>query len=123
MSISSGMFPDSLKVARVVPIFKKGDKTNQSNYRPISILPTYSKIIEKVIYKQVYNYLTKYSILNNAQYGFRSGKSTTGAILRLLSFIYPSLDRGDSVISVFLDFSKAFDSVNHQILLKNLNKE
>ena len=115
------MFPSSLKVALVVPIFKKGNKDEVKNYRPISILSVYSKIFERVVYGQVYKFLEKYSILSNHQFGFRSGRSTAQAILNLLNYIYPCLDADSNVLSIFCDFSKVFDSVNHSVLLKKLH--
>ena len=120
ISVLSGIFPKSLKVARVVPIHKTGSKKELNNYRPISILSAYSKIIEKVMYRRVYKFLEKYSILSSHQYGFRSGKSTTQAILEFLNFVYPTLDSGFNVVSVFCDFSKAFDSVDHSVLIYKL---
>ena len=119
-SLITGSFPDSLKKARVIPIFKEGDKTNINNYRPISILPIMSKIFEKLVYKQLYEYLEQNSFLNNYQYGFRARKSTTQAILNLLQYLYKNIDSGKIIFSIFLDFRKAFDSVNHKILLSKL---
>ena len=119
-SVFSGVFPASLKIARVIPICKKGSREDRENYRPISNLPVYSKIFEKVICRQVYKYLDKFSIVSNRQFGFRSGKSTTEAILDFLSFVYPTLDTGFNVVSILCDFSKAFDSVDHDILLIKL---
>lgn len=120
-SLESGVFPGILKVAKVVPLPKGGDKSQISNYRPISILPVISKIYEKVVYRRLYRFLENNNILYSQQYGFRSGRSTTQAIINHLQFIYNSIDAGSSVFSVFLDFKKAFDSVNHDILLSKLN--
>ena len=120
-SFSSQCFPNSLKLARVIPIFKDGDKSKVNNYRPISILPILSKIFEKVAYKQLYTYLENNSILNPNQFGFRSGKSTTQAILNLMQYLYTNIDSNKIIFSMFLDFRKAFDSVDHKILLSKLN--
>ena len=120
-SISAGCFPQSLKSARVVPVYKSGPKSNVNNYRPISILPIFSKIFEKIVHFQLYNYLEKLKILSPNQYGFRKKMSTSDAMTNMLQFIYDNLDRGHEVISLFLDFSKAFDCVNHQILLRKLH--
>lgn len=120
-SLLIGKFPDSLKIARVVPIHKAGDKTDPNNYRPISVLPLFSKIFEKVVYKQLYTYLERKQILCSEQYGFRSKKSTVQALLNQLQYLYDNIDSGNFVISVFLDFKKAFDSVDHAILLSKLN--
>ena len=119
-SFSNGIFPDILKQAKVTPIKKPGNSTNISNYRPISILPSISKIFEKIIHKQLYSYLEENNILFINQFGFRNKKSTTQAILNFTQFLYDSLDKGNNVISLFLDFKKAFDCVNHHILLSKL---
>ena len=120
-SFSTGEFPDPLKEARVTPIFKEGERSKLSNYRPISVLPILSKVFEKIAYKQIYEYFEKHSILNNNQYGFRCRKSTTQAIMNLMQYLYSNIDSGKTVFSVFLDFRKAFDSVDHGILLSKLN--
>ena len=120
-SFHTGNFPSSLKIAKVTPIHKSGDKNQLSNFRPISILPLLSKIIEKLVFKQVLNFLEKYNLLHNNQYGFRPNRSTTQAILDNLHFIYDSLDSNHTVISLFLDFSKAFDCIDHKILLSKLH--
>ena len=83
-----GVFPDSLKKAHVTPIPKEGDKCNFSNYRPISVLPVFSKVFEKVAYTQLYDYLENNSILHKQQYGFRGKMSTTQAILHFLQYLY-----------------------------------
>ena len=119
-SFESGIFPQSLKIARVIPIPKTCEAENISNYRPISILPMFSKIFEKIAYIQLYNYLEKHDILYRGQYGFRSKKSTVQAVLDQMNFLYQNLDSDQIVLSIFLDFRKAFDSVDHTILLSKL---
>ena len=121
-SISTSVFPDPLKIAKVRPIFKTGERDDKTNYRPISILPLISKIFEKAANSQLTSFLEKYNLLKNSQYGFRRNHSTTQAILDNLQYIYDCLDNGHSVLSLYLDFSKAFDSIDHEILLTKLDK-
>ena len=120
-SFTSGIFPDSLKLAKVIPIHKEGDPTNLNNYRPISILPPLSKIIERAVYGQIYKYLEQKDILIKQQFGFRKNKSTVQAITDKLKYIYENLDSDRIVFSLFLDFRKAFDSLNHSLLLQKLH--
>ena len=119
-SFETGYFPKLCKIAKVIPLFKSGEKTDVQNYRPISILPIFSKIIEKVVHHQLYGFLQRNRILSPNQYGFRKKLSTSDAITDMLQYLYDNLDKGHTVISIFLDFSKAFDTVNHNILLKKL---
>ena len=119
-SLSKGCFPNSLKRARVVPLHKGGDRDDINNYRPISILPLFSKIFERIMYNQLYNFLEKYEILNPDQFGFRKNRSTIEAVLNQLEYIYTNLDQKKTVISIFLDFKKAFDCIDHKILLRKL---
>ena len=121
ISFSTGTFPDLLKVARVVPVYKGGEKTDPNNYRPISILPIISKIFERIAHTQLQKYFDNHNLLTDCQYGFRKGRSTTKAVLDNLQYIYENLDIGSTVISVFLDFSKAFDCIDHEILLTKLD--
>lgn len=117
---SQGKFPDSLKIAKVLPIYKAGDKKSLSNYRPISLLSDMSKIFEKLIFKRLNSYVSKFRILNDVQYGFRPKLSTSHALLDQMQYIYDTLEDGDMVLSMFLDFRKAFDSINIPILLSKL---
>ena len=119
-SVNEGSFPKFLKISRVVPISKGGDPTIINNYRPISLLSNYSKIYEKFIYNQLYNYVESNKIISSNQYGFQRGKSTTDAITNQLNFIYSNLKDNNYVFSLFLDFRKAFDVIDQEILLSKL---
>lgn len=116
-----GIFPGILKVAKVIPVYKKGDRLKVENYRPISLLSTLSKIIERVIFNRIMDFITKYEILHDAQHGFRKKKSTQTAIFSFLNKLYDNLDNGNKTIGLFMDLSKAFDLVDHELLLEKLN--
>ena len=118
--LHSGIFPDALKVSKVIPLYKKDDKQLFSNYRPISLLPSISKIFEKVILLQLTEYLDKNNILHQNQYGFRKNHSTELASLHLVDYIYYTMDANEIPLNVYIDLSKAFDSLNHKILLSKL---
>lgn len=119
-SLSSGIFPDQLKIAKVCPIFKDGERNLFSNYRPISILSSFSKIFEKVVFNRVTSYLEENNILFKGQYGFRKRHSTYMALLDMYDKISTAIDRHEYAVGIFIDLSKAFDTLDHSILLKKL---
>ena len=120
-SLATGQFPYQLKQAKIFPIFKGGAKSDPSNYRQISILPTVSKIFEKHVNKHLMGYLNKYKFLNENQSGFRSKHSCQTALIKLIDKWMECIDKGDIVGTLFLDFRKAFDLVDHKILLNKLS--
>lgn len=120
-TISTGMFPNALKIAKVSMLFKKGDAKLIENYRPISILPSFSKIFEKIMFQQMYNYFSSFKLFYNSQYGFRSLHSTELAAYELIERILKDLDNDKIPLNIYLDLSKAFDTLDHQILLSKLS--
>ena len=120
--LSAGTFPDIWKTARVTVLHKKGDMDKCENYRPISILCCISKVFEKLIYNHVYCYLDRYNILTDRQSGFRPNDSTVKQLVSICHRIYSCLDDGDEILSIFLDFRKAFDKVWHRGLIWKLEQ-
>ena len=112
--------PNEWKLAKVISIFKYGDRTHPNNYRPVSILPTLSKILDRAVHSQLLDNLEKYNVLTNCQYGYCKNRSTELASKTLLDDIRKSVDRRELVGAVFLDLSKAFVSSGHEILLSKL---
>ena len=115
-----GIFPDELKIARVIPLYKSGDKSDITNYRPISLLPVLSKIFEKLIHSRLTKFFDDNNVIYNKQFGFRKKHSTIHVLNTAVTQIINSLNKNNVVLGIFLDFSKAFDTVKHNILLKKL---
>ena len=120
LSLSSGMDPDQLKIARVVPIHKKERKDTLNNYRPISVLPGFSKILERLVFNRCISFLNKHNILYADQFGFRPKHSTDMAIIKLVDKIVQATNNDEVTAGLFLDLSKAFDTIRHNILLDEM---
>lgn len=123
-SLLTGIFPDALKISKVKPIYKKGDESSLNNYRPISVLPTISKVIERVMYNQLYMYFNCNNLLCEQQYGFRPKHSTEYAAVKLVDRIINNMDNNKTKltpVAIFMDLSKAFDTLNFDIFLTKIH--
>lgn len=118
--MKNGCFPDGAKMARVVPIHKKGKKDVMENYRTLSILPAFSKIIEKIIHSRLVNFFSKYDILSSSHYGFLAGISTEEAVFSTIDAINNKLDEHQKVAGVYFDLTRAFDTLQHSLLTSKL---
>ena len=121
MSLQQGVFPSELKIANVLPLYKASDPMQFNNYRPVSLLTSLSKVFEKMMYNRLLSFLDKFKILIELQFGFRQRHSTYMALLLLIDELTKALENKDYAVGIFLDFSKAFDTVNHVILLCKLD--
>jgi hypothetical protein len=116
----TGFIPDQMKIALVTPIFNANEENKFENYRPISVLTCFAKIFEKLMYKSLINFIEKNGILSKHQYGFRKNRSTEHAMIEMVDKIMKAIDQGKYTVGVFLDLSKAFDTIDHRILIRKL---
>ena len=118
LSLKTGTFPSQMKMAKVIPVYKAGDKHLYTNYRPISLLSQFSKILEKIFAARLDSFIDKHNILIDSQYGFRSGRSTTMALMELVEQLTSSIDNNNYAIGIFIDLKKIY----HDILLSKLER-
>ena len=118
-SIQEGFFPVCLKTAKVIPLHKNGSFENPSNYRPISLLSSLSKVFEKVLNTRMVEFLEKHQLLSNIQFGFRPKRSCTHAIASVTELMRNVIDSQKMGFACFIDFQKAFDTIDHSLLIKN----
>ena len=119
-SLVTGIFPENMKIGKVIPVYKKGDADLFDNYRPISILSSFSKVLEKIVNKQILNYFTSHDLFMHSQHGFRPNYSTETAAIELVDSLKIEIDKGHVPFGTFMDLSKAFDTIDHEILNKKL---
>ena len=120
LTFQSSKFPERWKRATIIPLFKGGDRTRVGNYRPVSLLPLPGKLLEKIVHRNMSNFMENNEILTELQHGFRKGLSTVSAVAELTDVFLSAINEGDASVAVFVDLKKAFDTVNHSILLKKL---
>ena len=120
LSFKNGVFPDLMKLAKVIPIFKSGSKLLVTNYRPISLLSVFSKIFEKLAHQQLYDFLESQSVIYESQFGFQKGRSTLHSLIEIVENIRDCLEKRNYGCGIFIDLKKAFDTVNHKILIQKV---
>ena len=121
-SFNEGIFPDCLKIAEIVPIHKSGLVTAVDNYRPVSILPMFSKLFEKCMFVRLSDYLEKFSLLSESQFGFRKNRSTVNAVIEYTEYMYECLNEKKQGLGIFVDMRKAFDTISHSTLIRKMFK-
>ena len=119
-SLNEAVFPDAMKIAKILPIFKAGNKEEFTNYRPVSLLPQFSKVLEKIFDARLSKFISKHDILCDSQYGFRQNRSTASALLELIENITSNTDKKCVTLGVFIDLKKAFDTIDHTLLIQKL---
>uniref|UniRef100_A0A8C7Y996 Reverse transcriptase domain-containing protein n=1 Tax=Oryzias sinensis TaxID=183150 RepID=A0A8C7Y996_9TELE len=121
-SFQTGSFPNQMKIAKVIPLYKTGNKHHFTNYRPVSMLPQLSKILEKMFIARLNSFIEKHNILDEGQYGFRSNRSTSLALMNVIENITNAIDNKKNVIWVFIDIKKSFHTINHGMLMNKLER-
>ena len=122
ISFEMGFFPDRMKIAKVIPILKSGLKDSFTNFRPVSLLPQFSKILKKILNNRLNKFLEINNTLANSQYGFRNNSATSHALIGLHEQLTKSIDDKLSTIDVFIDLKKAFDTIDYTMMLQKLNR-
>ena len=120
ISLGTGSFPDQCKIDKIVPIFQKGEVNKFSNYRPVSVLPAVSKIFERLMYNRLIKFIDQLNIIDGNQFGFRKNYSTSLAINTFVNKFHEAIENDQVMISLFIDLSRAFDTISHKVLFNKL---